>query len=148
MRHKISERTLYDYKGRVQFYCAAVFVVVAIALYLITDNPWSASIGMFCFILAHGLMLLMQALFYEAEDSAERDIERVSDGLRFHYRETESTIRFADLAEIRLDRAKGEIVGVTLIKKDGLRIGVDHYDDMDQICAHLFEGVDDNVRIK
>ena len=75
------------------------------------------------------------------------EIERTDEGLRFHYKHTGSNVLFSDLSKVKVDSKSGEITGLTLILKNGQRIGVNWYNDMNALYQHLLSGVDKNVEI-
>lgn len=50
------------------------------------------------------------------------------------------SMRLADLVD-------GEITGLTLTLKNGQRIGVNWYNDMNALYQHLLSGVDGSVKI-
>ena len=54
---------------------------------------------------------------------------------------------FSDLSKVKVDSKNGEITGLTLTLKNGQRIGVNWYNDMNALYQHLLSGISVDVEI-
>jgi hypothetical protein len=129
------------------FQCQCQASNLAALLYLITDNFWAASIIPLYPLAAKIFWEVLTAYLDDVDEWRDWEIERTAEGLRFHYKNTGSNVLFSDLSKLKVDSKNGEIAGLTLTLKNGQRIGVNWYNDMNALYQHLLSGVDHGVKI-
>ncbi len=147
MKHQIDEAVLERYKKRVEITSACIFFAAAALLYLITDSFWAASIIPLYPLAARIFWEVLTAYLDDVDEWRDWEIERTAEGLRFHYKHTGSNVLFSDLSKVKIDSKNGEVSGLTLTLKNGQRIGVNWYNDMNALYQHLLSGVDESVKI-
>jgi len=89
----------------------------------------------------------LTAYLDDVDEWRDWEIERTAEGLRFHYKHTGSNVLFSDLSKVKVDSKNGEITGLTLTLKNGQRIGVNWYNDMNALYQHLLSGISVDVEI-
>ncbi|WP_299126268.1 hypothetical protein [uncultured Alcanivorax sp.] len=147
MKHQIDEAVLERYQKRVEITSACIFFAVAALLYLITDSFWGASIIPLYPLAAKIFWDALTVYLDDVDEWRDWEIERTPKGLRFHYKNTGSNVLFSDLSKVKIDSKYGEIAGLTLTLKNGQRIGVSWYNDMNALYQHLLSGVGAEVEI-
>ncbi len=147
MKHQIDEGVLERYQKRVEITSACIFFAVAVVLYLVTGSLWTASVIPLYHLAAKIFWNALTSYLDDADEWRDWEIERIPQGLRFHYKNTGSNVLFSDLSKVRVKSENGEVVGLTLTLKNGQRIGVNWYNDMDALYQHLLSGADEDVRI-
>jgi hypothetical protein len=148
MNHQIDARKLDRYQKRVEISSACIFFTAAVLLYLITDSFWAASVIPLYPLAAKIFWEALTSYLDDVEEWRDWEIERTAEGLRFHYKHTGSNVLFSDLSKVKVDSKNGEITGLTLTLKNGQRIGVNWYSDMNALYQHLLSGVDESVEIR
>lgn len=147
MKHQIDEAVLERYQKQVEITSACVFFAIAVLLYFITDSFWSVSVIPLYPLAAKILWEALTAYLDDVDEWRDWEIERTPQGLRFHYKHTGSNVLFSDLSKVKADSKNGEITGLTLTLKNGQRIGVNWYNDMNALYQHLLSGVGAEVEI-
>jgi len=147
MKHQTDEEVLERYQKRAEITSACIFFAAAVLLYLITDSFWAVSVIPLYPLAAKIFWEALTAYLDDVDEWRDWEIERTAEGLRFHYKNTGSNVLFSDLLKVKVDSKDGDITGLTLTLKNGQRIGVSWYNDMNALYQHLISGVDENVRI-
>ncbi|WP_290536522.1 hypothetical protein [Alcanivorax sp.] len=94
MKHQVNDVVLERYQKRVEITSACVFFVVAILLYLMTESFWAVSVIPFYPLAAKIFWEALTAYLDDVDEWRDWEIERTSEGLRFHYKHTEQCAFF------------------------------------------------------
>lgn len=119
MKHQIDEVVLETYQERVEITSACIFFAVAVLLYLITDSFWAASVIPLYPLAAKIFWEALTSYLDDVDEWRDWEIERTSEGFRFHYKHTGSNVLFSDLSKVKVDSKNGEISVLTLTLKNG-----------------------------
>ena len=147
MKHQFEISELAKARKRVDAVSAAGFIVAAIVIYVVTDS-YMAALIVPLYKLVWKLIAIFTGIYLDDVQSwKEWEIERIEEGLRFHHKNTGSTVKFSDLAKIEVKRDRDGVLDLTLNLKSGQRIGIKGYSDMESIYRHLMAGVDKGVLV-
>jgi hypothetical protein len=147
MKHKFQIGEIERVRKRVEAVSAAVFIAIAVVIYLLTDS-YLAALIIPLYKVVWKLIAIFAGIYIEDVESwKEWEIERIQDGLRFHHKNTGSTVKFTDFRKVEVIKDRGSVSDLILNSKNGQRIGIKGYSDMESIYKHLATGVDKGVLV-